>query len=119
VIHCLTFPERLNTTLQEDDEIFICTAILLLKRRVPSDFCTRRMHTGYVRKRNGFPAYVVMSCNVMFCTSVKYLDLHLFLPPPFLSAVFPFAQFNFISFHPTLLHLPFCIMSEDLITDTA
>ena len=65
--HCLIFPERLHTMSQEDDKIFIYTTILLLKRRVPSDFCTRRMHTRYVRKRNGFPAYVVMLCHVMWC----------------------------------------------------
>ena len=63
--HCLTFSERLHTMPQEGDKTFMFTAILLLKCRVPSDFCTRHMHTGYVRKRNGFPAYVVMLCHVM------------------------------------------------------
>lgn len=47
-------------------------------------FCTRPVHTEYVRKWNEFSAYVVMLCHVMWCFVPPwiYLDLHLFLPPP-------------------------------------
>jgi hypothetical protein len=79
--HCLTFPERMHTMSQEDDKIFICTAILLLKRRVPSDFCTRHVHTGYERKRNGFPAYAVVLCHVMWCFAPPW-NTWICTPPP-------------------------------------